>query len=98
MSEPVNLHIVDREYTVSCEPHERTDLMDAARLLDTRMREIRAGNRSAGVDRIAVLAALNLAHELLQSRHGADNGQREIALTLDNLSRKIDRLLATASR
>lgn len=98
MSEPVNLRIAEREYTVACEPHERTDLLDAARLLDTRMREIRAGNRTAGIDRIAVLAALNLAHELLQSRHDSESEQRQIVLSLDSLSRKLDRLLATANR
>ena len=52
----------------------------------------------AGIDRIAVLAALNLAHELSQTRRTDDRDQREIALTLDDLSRKMDRLLAAARR
>ncbi len=94
MSDPVNLRIAERDYTVACEPHERGDLLDAAKLLDARMREIRAGNRNAGVDRIAVLAALNLAHELLQARRGTSDEQREIAIGLGDLSRKLDRLLA----
>lgn len=98
MSEPVNVRIADREYTVACEPHEREGLIEAARLLDGRMREIRAANRMAGIDRIAVLAALNLAHELSQTRRTDDRDQREIALTLDDLSRKMDRLLAAARR
>ncbi|HMN35150.1 MAG TPA: cell division protein ZapA [Chiayiivirga sp.] len=98
MSEPVNVRIADREYMVACEPHEREGLIEAARLLDGRMREIRAANRMAGIDRIAVLAALNLAHELSQTRRTDDRDQREIALTLDDLSRKMDRLLAAAGR
>ncbi|HRN60058.1 MAG TPA: cell division protein ZapA [Chiayiivirga sp.] len=98
MSEPVNVRIADREYMVACEPHEREGLIEAARLLDGRMREIRAANRMAGIDRIAVLAALNLAHELSQTRRTDDRDQREIALTLDDLSRKMDRLLAAARR
>lgn len=98
MSTPVTLRIADREYTVGCEPHERDGLLDAARLLDTRMRDIRASNRMAGIDRIAVLAALNLAHELLQVRNSEDGEQREITLTLDALSRKMDRLLAAVGR
>lgn len=98
MSEPVNVRIADREYMVACEPHEREGLIEAARMLDGRMREIRAANRMAGIDRIAVLAALNLAHELSQTRRTDDRDQREIALTLDDLSRKMDRLLAAARR
>lgn len=98
MSTPVTVRIIDRDYTLACEPHERDGLLDAARLLDTRMREIRAANRMAGIDRIAVLAALNLAHELLQVRTSEDGEQREIALTLDAVSRKLDRLLAVVGR
>lgn len=98
MNEPVNVRIADREYMVACEPHEREGLIEAARMLDGRMREIRAANRMAGIDRIAVLAALNLAHELSQTRRTDDRDQREIALTLDDLSRKMDRLLAAARR
>lgn len=98
MSTPVNLRIVDRDYTVGCEPHERDGLMEAARLLDTRMREIRSANRMAGIDRIAVLAALNLAHELLQVRNAGDGEQHDIALALDVVSRKLDRLLAAVGR
>ena len=99
MSEPVNVRIVDRDYTVACKPHERDGLMDAARMLDKRMREIRDSNRMATMDRIAVLAALNLAHELLQFRNAEGEGQREIALTLNALSKQLDRLLvATENR
>ncbi len=98
MNEPVTLRIAEREYTVACEPHERDDLMEAARLLDGRMREARAGNRSAATDRIAVLVALNLAHELLQGRHDKDQHQHELGRSLDSLSRKLDRLLAATGR
>ncbi len=98
MSTPVTVRIIDRDYTVACEPNEREGLLEAARLLDLRMRDIRSANRMAGIDRIAVLAALNLAHELLQSRHNEDGEQREIALTLDAVSRKLDRLLAVVGR
>ena len=63
-NEPVSVRILDREYTVGVEPAERDSLTAAARMLDARMREIRGNNRMAAVDRVAVLAALNLAHEL----------------------------------
>ncbi len=98
MSEPVNLRIAEREYTVACAPHERDDLLEAARMLDTRMREVRSGNHNASIDRVAVLVALNLAHELLQHRRGEGEEQREITLTLGSLSRKLDHLLAVVGR
>ena len=89
-SEPVNVHILDREYTIGVDPDERDSLMAAAKLLDGRMREVRGANRMAAVDRIAVLAALNLAHELQQLRdeHGARDG--ELVRTLAELQRKLD--------
>ena len=92
MSEPVNVRILDREFTVGVSAGEREGLMAAANLLDARMREIRGGNRMAGLDQVAVLAALNLAHELLQLRR--DSEQRDAALnrTLGELNRKLDGL------
>jgi len=92
VSEPVNVKILDREFTVGVEANERDSLMAAAHLLDARMREIRGSNRMAALDRVAVLTALNLAHELLQLKQAAE--QRDVALnrTLGDLNRKLDGL------
>lgn len=98
MSEPVEICILDREYTVACASQEREGLLKAAHLVDTRMREIRSGNRMASIDRVAVLAALNLAHELLQQRHQDEDEQRRLGYALSDLSRKIDRLLGVLQR
>ena len=89
-SEPVSIRILDREYTVGCEPDERDGLAAAARLLDARMREIRGGNRVAALDRVAVLAALNLAHELQQLREDNARRGKQITRALDALERKLD--------
>ena len=93
MSDPVAVRILDREYLVGCTPEERDGLLAAAHLLDGRMREIRSSNRMAGIDRIAVLAALNLAHELMQTRGGSGEKDRELSRTLADLTRRIDGLL-----
>ncbi|TCT21855.1 cell division protein ZapA [Thermomonas haemolytica] len=95
MSEPVTVRILDREYTVGVSEAERDSLMAAARLLDARMRELRGGNKMVAADRLAVLTALNLAHELQQSRAGghAQAGSDAFAL-LDAANRKLDALLA----
>lgn len=91
-NEVVNVRILDREYTVGVEPDERDSLVAAAKLLDQRMRDIRGVNKMAAIDRIAVLAALNLAHELQQIREGVTRRDRELTRTLDNLQRKLDQL------
>jgi cell division protein ZapA len=91
-SEPVAIHVLDREYTVGVEPEERDSLIAAAKLLDGRMREVRGANRMAAVDRVAVLAALNLAHELQQLRDENGARDRELARTLDGLQRRLDGL------
>jgi cell division protein ZapA len=92
-SEAVSIHVLDREYTVGVEPDGRDSLIAAARMLDAKMRDVRGANRMAAVDRVAVLAALNLAHELQQLRDDSDRRDREIARTLDDMQRKIDALL-----
>lgn len=94
-SEPVNVRLLDREYTIGVEPDERDSLLAAAKLLDGKMREVRGNNRMAAVDRIAVLAALNLAHELQQLRNDSDSRDRELSRTLGDLQRKLDGLLDT---
>lgn len=93
MSEPVEVRLLDREYLVACKPDEREGLLAAAQVLDQRMREIRSGNRMAGIDRIAVLAALNLAHELLQLRGDAGERDRELSRSLADLNRRLESLL-----
>lgn len=97
-SEPVNVRLLDREYTVGCEPDERDSLLAAAKLLDQRMREIRGSNRMAAIDRIAVLAALNLAHELQQIRGESEGRDRELSRTLNELHRRLDSLLDATAR
>ena len=96
-SEPVGVRVLDREYTVGVSAEEREGLLAAARLLDARMRELRGNNRMVALDRIAVLAALNLAHEVQQLRQERESQQRELAGTLEALNRRLDGLLGTGA-
>lgn len=66
-----DVHILGRDYKVACKEHERADLVEAVAFLDQRMREIRGAGKTAGIDRIAVMAALNIANELLRERKQA---------------------------
>jgi len=62
----VTVRILDRDYHVACPPEERESLLKAADLLSREMSEVRDSGRVVGMDRIAVMVALNLAHQYLQ--------------------------------
>jgi cell division protein ZapA len=64
----VTVRILDKEYFVGCPPDERPDLLESAEYLNKKMREIRDTGKVVGADRIAVIAALNMANELLRLR------------------------------
>jgi cell division protein ZapA len=66
----IDVNIMGREFKVSCSDDEREGLLTAVNYLDKKMREIRDTGKVIGVERIAVMAALNLAHELLTARNG----------------------------
>jgi len=67
-SATVTVRILEKEYFVSCPQNERADLLDSAEYLNKKMREIRDTGKVVGADRIAVMAALNMANELLRLR------------------------------
>lgn len=64
-SNSVTVQILDKEFSIICPPEERSNLISAARYLDGKMREIRSSGKVIGADRIAVMAALNITHDLL---------------------------------
>ncbi len=66
----VDVNIMGRDFTVSCTDEERPGLINAVNFLDKKMRDIRHSGKIIGVERIAMMAALNLAHELLSSKSG----------------------------
>lgn len=72
----VNIKILEKEYQISCPAKERKALVDSAELLNIKMREIRDSGKVVGLDRIAVMAALNIANDLI-----ASNGIGEILET-----------------
>ncbi|WHI51594.1 cell division protein ZapA [Microbulbifer sp. MLAF003] len=67
-SETVTVSILGKEYRVACADHERAGLQASAHLLHERMARIRSTGTVIGIERIAVMAALNIAHELIQAK------------------------------
>ena len=94
-STPISVFILDREYKFTCEPDERAALKDAAGLLDERMREIKKSGNLMALERIAVMAALNMADELIklqsldQQRH--ERVDQRIRRLADELEGALDR-------
>jgi len=84
----VDVNIMGREFTVSCTDEERPGLINAVNYLDKKMRDIRDAGKVVGLERIAMMAALNLSHELLNSKSGSvDIGdiKRRVALMQDQI-------------
>ena len=73
-TEAVTIRVLEKEYQVACPVDETDALLDSARFLDGKMREIRDNRKTVGADRVAVMAALNIAHDLLQCESGKGGG------------------------
>lgn len=91
---PVTVQILEKEYRVACSEQEREALMMSARYLNAKMKEIRDSGKVVGVERIAVMAALNMAHELLQHRGRKEEYTQTIGSRVRALQDKIERALS----
>jgi cell division protein ZapA len=90
----VSVRILDKEYQVACPASERTNLLDSAEILNAKMREIRDTGRIVGLDRIAVMAALNMANDLLQANVRDQELEGGISARLKNISDRVDTVLS----
>jgi cell division protein ZapA len=88
----VSVRILEKEYQVACLPEERSELLDSAEFLNAKMREIRDSGNIIGLDRIAVMAALNLANELLKVRNRGDAG--EVTPRIRQMRERVEAALA----
>ncbi|MEX2476384.1 cell division protein ZapA [Marinobacter sp.] len=90
----VEVKILDKEYLVACPEEARDALMHSARHLDSKMREIRASGKVFGTERIAVMAALNITHDLLEQ----DTMSDAASAILDAMDSKLDGALGDTSQ
>ena len=90
----IEISILGRNYKIACEEGEREALMEAVAYLDGKMGEIKHAGKVSGTDRIAVMAALNIAHEFLSTKLGSgfDIGQAKRRILL--IEAKLDEALA----
>lgn len=90
MAVTVSVRLLDEEYQVSCEEQEVDDLMASARDLDQRMRRIRESGKVFGVDRVAVMAALNIAHDNVIASHKVANAERDVRRLVERVAHALD--------
>jgi len=89
MNEGVKVSILGREYSVACADDQQSALTQAAVHLDRRMREIQKGGKVIGMERCAIMAALNITHELLELTN-RDNRSVDMETRVRTLNEKID--------
>ena len=94
----VSIRILDKEYQVACPVSERTDLLDSAEILNSKMREIRDSGRVVGLDRIAVMAALNMANDLMHARARDQAMEGDFSNRLKLISERVDNALSGAKQ
>jgi cell division protein ZapA len=90
---PVTVKILDKEYLISCSEEEREPLHTAVTSLNVKMLDMKNSGRVIGSERIAVMTALNLAHELLAYKQENDDYTSSVDTTVQRLQSKIDEAL-----
>jgi cell division protein ZapA len=88
----VSVRLLDREFQVACPADERSDLLDSAEYLDAKMREVRDGG-VVGLDRVAVISALNIANELIKLRRNGGSLDIDIGARLRGLRERVETAL-----
>src|SRR5690554_3891111 len=89
----VTVRILDREYQISCPPSEQDALLKSARYLDENMRRIKARGTIHGLEKISVMAALNITHELIQKNRQINEAQHHQARQIKYLEDKLEHAL-----
>jgi cell division protein ZapA len=86
----VDVTIMGREFCVTCPEEEREELLQAVSYLDKKMREIRDSGKVVGAERVAIMAALNITHELLTARNRGGFDTEEFKRRIDRMQEALD--------
>jgi cell division protein ZapA len=89
----VTVRILEKEYNVACPVEEKASLLASAELLNIKMREIRDSGKVVGLDRVAVMAALNLANELLRAQSQDEELKNIVGLRIRAMREHLDSAL-----
>lgn len=99
MATPTNVtvNILDKEYRINCQEEEREGLEKSARYLNQKMSEIRQSGRTIGLDRIAVMAGLNITHDFISEAEKKSGVSTDISEKIEALHNKLDFAIKTFS-
>lgn len=89
----VTIRILEKEYNVACPAEEKAALLASAELLNNKMREIRDSGKVVGLDRVAVMAALNLANELIRAQGQDEELKNLVGLRIRAMREHLDSAL-----
>lgn len=90
----VTVRILDKDFIIACPPEERAELLESVEVLNGKMREIRDSGKIVGLDRVAVMAALNLTHDMLRLRNRDKRVEGEFHGRVRALRERADTALA----
>jgi len=96
--DPVTLRLIDREFLIACSAEERDGLLDASAYLDRKMRELRANAKAPSFERLAVLAAISVTHELMALRKLHEGQEQRVGDGLAALRSKLEAALGDTAR
>lgn len=94
----VTIRILEKEYQVACPAAERPSLMASAELLNAKMREIRDSGKVVGLDRVAVMAALNLANDLIKAQSQDEELKHIVGVRIRSMREHLDSALGPAKQ
>lgn len=97
-SKPVTVRILDQDFRIACDPGEEDGLLAASRHLNQKMQELRATGKVIGAERIAIMVALNLTHDLLQIRDASDKASASLNQRLRQMRERLEGALNDSSQ
>ncbi|OGT47079.1 MAG: hypothetical protein A3F17_02040 [Gammaproteobacteria bacterium RIFCSPHIGHO2_12_FULL_41_15] len=92
----MEVSILDREYKIKCPPEQTQELQEAARLVDNRMRELRKAGHNSSSEHVAVVTALNMAHDLMLTKQQKHSYIDMMSNRIQELHQKIDQAIEDA--
>lgn len=87
---PVTVKILDKDYRIACPAEEQNALLASADLLNNRMQELKESGNVIGTDRIAVMAALNMTHEMIEMKDDSSSISQSLSKRLQKMQEKIE--------
>lgn len=94
---PITVEILGKRYSVACPEHQVEALIQSAHYVDNKMREIRESRRVVGLDKIAVMAALNIAHEFLTEHNQVHDYRQNLESKMRHLTAALDEAMIVSA-